>query len=54
MCYINENEKGSYDYGYYSTVGIAKCTKPAEIIIEGLKKNVNNTNIYTYIGVYNQ
>lgn len=41
-------------YGYYSTVGIIKCTAKPHVYIEGLDFGQPNTHNYTYIGVYSQ
>lgn len=43
---------GSSTIGYYSNVGIVKCTSQPTLSIEGLNKNINNSNKYTYTGVY--
>jgi len=40
--------------GYYSTVGITKCTTKPEIYIEGLTFGQANVHNYSYVGVYSQ
>lgn len=40
--------------GYYSDVGITKCTAEPEIYIEGLEDSNTNFNQYEYVGVYSQ
>lgn len=40
--------------GYYSTVGIIKCTTKPTIYIEGLSFGQANTHNYSYTGVYSQ
>jgi hypothetical protein len=38
--------------GYYSTVGVAKCTKFPTVTIEGLNSSGVNSSKTTYIGQY--
>ncbi len=40
--------------GYYSSVGVIKCSAEPMIYIQGLDKDKNNKNIYEYTGVYVQ
>lgn len=42
------------EIGYYSTVGVAKCTATPEISIDQLNIDEVNQNISTYIGRYSQ
>lgn len=44
----------SKEIGYYSTVGIAKCTTEPTIFIDHLRVNEINQNISTYVGKYSQ
>ena len=46
-----ENEQG--ELGYYSSIGVFKYTSEPSIYIEGMSDD-KLTNLYTYIGVYNQ
>ena len=41
-------------YGYYSTVGIIKCTEEPEVSIKDLEATLLYTDIHSYIGVYSQ
>ena len=41
-------------YGYYSTVGIIKCTAKPHVYIEGLESGQPNAHRYTYVGIYSQ
>ena len=38
--------------GYYSTVGVVKCTSQPTVIIEGLELSLNNNHKYFYTGFY--
>lgn len=40
--------------GYYSTVGIIKCTTKPEVTIDGLQAGQTNVHTYSYTGVYSQ
>jgi hypothetical protein len=40
--------------GYYSTVGIAKCTTKPEVRIRGLEIGIINMHNYEYMGIYSQ
>lgn len=40
--------------GYYSTVGVIKCTTKPQVYIEGLDFGQINTHNYSYVGVYSQ
>ena len=39
--------------GYYSTVGVVKCTAKPKVEIQGLDLQLNNTHKYSYVGYYN-
>ena len=39
--------------GYYSTVGVSKCTSYPTVNIQGLNLKNNNAHKYTYTGYYN-
>ena len=62
MCYINakKNENNEIissiptNYGYYSTVGIIKCTEEPDVSIKGLDKEKIQNDLYDYIGIYSQ
>ena len=41
-------------YGYYSTVGIIKCTETPDVEIKGLKDSQLYTDTHSYIGIYSQ
>lgn len=49
LAYIDKDD----NEGYYSTVGVAKCTSQPVVKIEDLDLENNNTHKYTYIGYYN-
>lgn len=40
--------------GYYSTVGIIKCTTKPSVTIDGLEFGQINTHNYSYVGTYSQ
>lgn len=40
--------------GYYSTIGVVKYTAKPKVLIENLKYNDLNSNLYHYVGVYSQ
>lgn len=40
--------------GYYSSVGVIKCTGQPDVEIKGLLKNASNKNVYEYVGTYLQ
>ena len=48
LAYIDQDE----NIGYYSTVGVSKCTARPELIIEGLNLQTNNVHKYSYTGHY--
>ena len=50
LAYISKNGV----IGYYSTVGIIKCTTKPTVSIEGLVFGQANMNKYSYTGVYSQ
>ena len=49
LAYIDQNE----NTGYYSTVGVCKCTARPTVNIEGLNLQINNSHKYSYTGYYN-
>lgn len=49
LAYIDTTE----EIGYYSTVGVIKCTDEVSAEIEGLSVNQSNIHRYTYKGIYN-
>ena len=55
MAYIYKNSDGSRgETGYYSTVGVVKCTSKPEVSIVGLKTGERNAHLYSYLGHYKQ
>lgn len=40
--------------GYYSSVGVIKCTGEPEVQIKGLLEDTSNKNVYEYVGTYLQ
>ena len=55
MAYIYKNSDGSRgEAGYYSTVGVVKCTSKPEVSIVGLKTGERNAHLYSYLGHYKQ
>lgn len=50
----NGNENLLGEIGYYSSIGITKCTTRPEVIIEGLDAGVSNISKYIYTGSYSQ
>lgn len=50
LAYINTNKV----VGYYSTVGIAKCTTKPAVYIKGFEDNLVGINKTDFIGVYSQ
>ena len=48
LAYIDKNGK----IGYYSTVGVVKCTSQPTIKIKGLEEYSTNMHKYSYIGYY--
>lgn len=50
LAYINTNKV----VGYYSTVGIAKCTTKPAVYIKGFEDNLVGINKTNFIGVYSQ
>lgn len=50
MAYIANNG----EIGYFSTVGVIKCTAMPEVYIEGLKNIGTNSHDHSYLGVYRQ
>ena len=50
LAYINTNGV----VGYYSTVGIAKCTTKPAVYIKGFEDNLVGINKTNFIGVYSQ
>lgn len=55
MAYIYKNSDGSRgETGYYSTVGVVKCTSKPDVSIVGLKTGERNAHLYSYLGHYKQ
>lgn len=52
LAYGDNNENPNI--GYYSTVGVIKCTSDPEVYIEGMSKNDVNNNNNEFIGVFEQ
>ncbi len=50
---IDADDDTIIDVGYYSTVGIIKCTKRPTVFIEGMEEGTNFHH-YSYTGVYSQ
>lgn len=49
LAYIDKDE----ETGYYSTVGVIKCTAKPQVEIKGLDLSLSNTHKYSYVGYYN-
>ena len=49
LAYIGKDE----EIGYYSTVGVAKCTGMMSAVISGLDIGSSNSHRYSYNGVFN-
>ena len=50
IAFMGENS----EIGYYSSVGIVKCTSKPDVFIKGFNITNNNTPKHTYTGIYQQ
>ena len=46
--------KGTKEIGYYSTVGVIKCTSTPEVTIVNFNKNAVNNNVVEFVGQFKQ
>lgn len=50
LAYVQTGDTNNY--GYYSTVGVVKCTSEPEVIIDNLTRAKLNPHLYNYTGRY--
>ena len=46
------DRSSDYNVGYYSSVGVTKCTAEAQVSISGFNTGVTNNSLSEYVGVY--